>query len=204
MAQPFFSSIFLWLNLFHGWTFLWLNLFIAEFFYDSTICWLNCLKNFTVDFNFFFVLENKFHYCTVRLEHKLLVLGAGARFGPRQIRTESVMVRPRNHGTGDEPFNRLQVVFYWFILNLFYSIIYICIYLISDSWYWRCSCQPVQHSRSLWGNYAPIQVRDHVKRQCHEIFLNIFFFPLSSRLSLWLIVLSSFANRFVSEKIFEF
>lgn len=33
----------------------------------------------------------------------------GTRFGPRQMRTESVLLRPRNHGTGEEPFKRLQV-----------------------------------------------------------------------------------------------
>jgi len=33
----------------------------------------------------------------------------GTRFGPRQIRTESVMVRPRSHWTGENPFTRLQV-----------------------------------------------------------------------------------------------
>merc|ERR1719166_934111 len=33
----------------------------------------------------------------------------GTRFGPRQIRTESAMVRPRSHWTGENPFKRLQV-----------------------------------------------------------------------------------------------
>jgi len=33
----------------------------------------------------------------------------GTRFGPRQIRTESVMIRPRNQGTGEMPLSRLQV-----------------------------------------------------------------------------------------------
>jgi len=33
----------------------------------------------------------------------------GTRFGPRQIRTESAMVRPRSHWTGENPFTRLQV-----------------------------------------------------------------------------------------------
>ena len=33
----------------------------------------------------------------------------GTRFGPREIRTESVMVRPRSHWTGENPFTRIQV-----------------------------------------------------------------------------------------------
>lgn len=33
----------------------------------------------------------------------------GTRFGPREIRTESVMVRPRSNWTGDNPFDHLQV-----------------------------------------------------------------------------------------------
>merc|ERR1719419_2052203 len=33
----------------------------------------------------------------------------GTRFGPREIRTESVMVRPRSNWTGENPFDRLQV-----------------------------------------------------------------------------------------------
>jgi len=33
----------------------------------------------------------------------------GTRFGPREIRTESVMVRPRSHWTGENPFDMLQV-----------------------------------------------------------------------------------------------
>ena len=33
----------------------------------------------------------------------------GTRFGPREIRTESVMVRPRSNWTGENPFTRLQV-----------------------------------------------------------------------------------------------
>ena len=34
---------------------------------------------------------------------------AGARFGPRQIRAESCMIRPYNMGTGARPFERMQV-----------------------------------------------------------------------------------------------
>ncbi|MEL6197066.1 MAG: agmatinase [Pseudomonadota bacterium] len=34
---------------------------------------------------------------------------AGTRFGPRQIRAESAMIRPFNMGTGAAPFERLQV-----------------------------------------------------------------------------------------------
>lgn len=34
---------------------------------------------------------------------------AGTRFGPRQIRAESCMIRPFNMGTGAEPFQRMQV-----------------------------------------------------------------------------------------------
>ena len=33
----------------------------------------------------------------------------GTRFGPREIRTESVMVRPRSNWTGENPFTRLRV-----------------------------------------------------------------------------------------------
>ena len=33
----------------------------------------------------------------------------GTRFGPREIRTESVMVRPRSNWTGENPFTRLQI-----------------------------------------------------------------------------------------------
>jgi len=33
----------------------------------------------------------------------------GTRFGPREIRTESVMVRPRSNATGKNPFERMQV-----------------------------------------------------------------------------------------------
>ena len=33
----------------------------------------------------------------------------GTRFGPREIRTESVMVRPRSHWTGENPFDRIQI-----------------------------------------------------------------------------------------------
>jgi guanidinobutyrase len=34
---------------------------------------------------------------------------SGTRYGPRQIRQESVMIRPYNMGTGSAPFERLQV-----------------------------------------------------------------------------------------------
>ena len=34
---------------------------------------------------------------------------SGTRYGPRQIRRESVMIRPYNMGTGSAPFERLQV-----------------------------------------------------------------------------------------------
>ncbi len=34
---------------------------------------------------------------------------AGTRFGPRQIRAESCMIRPFNMGTGAQPFQRMQV-----------------------------------------------------------------------------------------------
>ncbi|MBZ3695916.1 agmatinase [Phyllobacterium calauticae] len=34
---------------------------------------------------------------------------SGARFGPRQVRAESVMIRPYNMGTGAAPFDSLQV-----------------------------------------------------------------------------------------------
>lgn len=34
---------------------------------------------------------------------------SGTRYGPRQIRQESVMIRPYNMGSGAAPFERLQV-----------------------------------------------------------------------------------------------
>ena len=50
----------------------------------------------------------------------------GTRFGPRQIRTESVMVRPRSNWTGENPFTRLQVADIGDVVASLYNVTAAC------------------------------------------------------------------------------